>query len=110
MNVFSIVPHTFMVPRIVDKKNRIVKNIVIRPGRNKVEDDDWEAIKERMGNKISKGHIRATTDMSGELNLREIADIASTPSKGYIQDLCAKSAPVPTGLIPGTADEYELVD
>lgn len=106
MNVFSIMLHPVMIPYNDGPKT---KNVAIRPGRNHVDDDVWDLVKPRLTARLDKGWLRASQDLSLDLTQREKGDLLDpTPRRAHITELCAKSDPVDSGLIPGTDGDYRL--
>lgn len=109
MNVFSVVPHPISVPFEIDEVQKRTKYVTIRAGRNEIDDPIWNGIKDRLEPRLQKGHLRASQDLSADLNDREMSDILGEPSKGFIRELCAKSQPIDTGEIEPGSGDYKLV-
>ena len=108
MNVFSMCPSPLFVPHKEKGGQKIIK---IMPGRNRIEDKIWKGIKglQAITVRMDRGHIRASQDLSADLNKGESRRLVSQAGTEFIEDLCAKSAPVSDGKIDGSEDDYELV-
>lgn len=110
MNVFSLNYSPITVPYHTDKDQKVRKTVTLNPGRNKIDDEIWAKIKPRLEPKLDAGYLRASRDMSADLNRRELTDLVSQPSSGLVADLCAKAKAIDDGKIEGSDDQYYTVD
>ena len=100
MNVFSTVPYPLTISYKISAATKKVRDTVtIMTGRNKIDDDVWDAVKntKAVKTRLDGGYMRATTDSSGDLKAKEKADLLGVPSRGFIGELCDKAKPVPSG-------------
>ena len=111
VNVFSTVPYPLTVSHSLGKKSKTRNTVKIMAGRNRVDAQVWDEIKDvpQVKARLDKGYMRASEDLSGDLKQKEKIDLLGTPSRGFIGELCQKSAPIPTGAKnKGDRDFYTL--
>ena len=107
MNVFSTHVGNLSFP-YGDSRGGQRDVCTIRPGRNKVDDEVYAQISDRLDKWQERGYVRTSRD----LNKHEVMRMLDKPSRSYITELCAKSGKVHSGKGDNgdflTADEQRL--
>jgi len=77
------------------KKSTTRSTVTLFTGRNQVDKEKWEAIKDTQAVKSRRdaGDIAVGIDLSKN----DITNLMGLPSRGFIKRLCAKASPIPTG-------------
>ena len=112
MKVFSVVPHPVTVSFKIGEGTKKVRDTVsIFTGRNEIDDDVWDEIKDApaIKSRLDGGYMRASNSTKDDLTAKEKADLLGVPSRGFIGELCDKAKPVPSGArSKGSQDFFTL--